>query len=99
MPANKQTIFVMETLSAKPTSPIPVVTIKIVGPTRARRELIYRAFSKSLNFNMNMAAVISMLPDIIRNAMIKNSAFSITTIILPNTIDKLSYVEACLIYV
>jgi len=39
-PANRQTILVKDIFSDKPVKPIPVVTIKTTGPTKASNELI-----------------------------------------------------------
>ena len=40
IPANKQTILVKDIFSDKPVKPIPVVTIKTIGPTKANNEFI-----------------------------------------------------------
>lgn len=40
IPQKRQTIFIIEILSAKLCNAIPVVKIKITGPTNAKRELI-----------------------------------------------------------
>ena len=40
IPANKQTIRVKDIFSDNPVKPIPVVTIKTIGPTKASKELI-----------------------------------------------------------
>ena len=77
IPQKRQIILVNDTFSASPTRPIPVVTINTNGPTRARRELIKKAFSKSLNLNINAAAVTSILPDKSLNMMMVIRAFSI----------------------
>lgn len=77
IPLKRQIIFVNGTLSARPTSPIPVVRINTKGPTKASNVLIYKAFSKSLNFNINNAAVTSRLPPKSLNKTINRSAFSI----------------------
>lgn len=63
MPAKRKSIFKKEICPESPLMPMPVVTIKIVGPTNANMELIIRAFSKSLNFHIRVAADNSMLPD------------------------------------
>ncbi len=63
IPVKRQIIFKKEIFSDNPLTPMPVVTIKIVGPTNANIELIINAFSKSLNFHIRVAADNSMLPD------------------------------------
>lgn len=40
IPENKQTILVKDIFSDKPVKPMPVVTIKTTGPTKASKELI-----------------------------------------------------------
>lgn len=77
IPQKRHIILVNEIFSARPSNAIPVVTIKIIGPTKASKVLIYKAFSKSLSLNIIAAAVISILPDSSLNAMMKRSAFSI----------------------
>lgn len=79
IPQKRKIIFVNEIFSASPTKPIAVVTINTNGPTNARSVLIRKAFSKSLNLNINAAAVTSILPEISRKIMMVSSAFSITT--------------------
>ncbi len=68
-----------EIFSVRPYNPIPVVMINTTGPTNARRELIYKAFSKSFSLNINNAADTSILPDNSLNITIKINAFSIRT--------------------
>lgn len=63
MPEKRQSIFKKEIFSESPLMPIAVVRIKMVGPTNANIELSINAFSKSLNFHIRVAVVISMLPD------------------------------------
>ncbi len=77
IPQKRQIILVNEIFSARPTRPIPVVTINTNGPTRARSVLIKKAFSKSLNLNINAAAETSILPEINLNIMMVIRAFSI----------------------
>lgn len=63
MPENRQSIFKKEIFSESPLIPIPVVTIKIVGPTNANIELSINAFSKSLDLHISVAIDNSILPD------------------------------------
>jgi Fe-S-cluster containining protein len=53
-----------------------VVVTKMRGPISASELFTIRAFSTVLNFNINIAAVISMKPDIIRRDAMPNTAFS-----------------------
>lgn len=55
---------------------MPVVIIKMLGPTRANIELSINAFSKSLDLNINPATVSSILPDMKRNKTIYSNAAS-----------------------
>ncbi len=88
IPTNKQTILVKEIFSERPLKPIPVVTIKTTGPTKASKELIYKAFSKSLNLIISIAADNSMLPESNLSMIINNSAFSIISSFYPSLIKE-----------
>ncbi|MNI22329.1 hypothetical protein D3C73_758820 [compost metagenome] len=58
-------ILLQDSLSAIPESPIAVVMIKTLGPTKASAELIANALSTRPSFNMKSAANISIDPDTI----------------------------------
>jgi hypothetical protein len=75
-------------LSTIPHNPIVVVKINISGPISAREVLTIRAFSSELNFNINIAAKISILPDINLKKAIPNIAFSIIINIHSSWINK-----------
>ncbi len=68
---------------AMPLKPIDVVKMRITGPTRTRELLIKRAFSMLLNFSIKSAAVISRLPEKIRNSAIEKTIFSIELNMVP----------------
>jgi hypothetical protein len=76
-PRKIQTIFMTEIFPTIPINPMVVVKINIIGPTSASDVLTMRAFSTELNFSINIAANISILPDINRKKAIPNTAFSI----------------------
>jgi hypothetical protein len=64
--------------SASDKSPIVIVTIKITGPTIARKALTATAFLTSLNNSIKIAADNSIPADKRRNPAIKRTAGSIS---------------------
>ncbi|MNV95114.1 hypothetical protein D3C71_1899740 [compost metagenome] len=58
-------ILLQDSLSAIPDSPIAVVMIKTLGPTKASAEFTANALSTRPSFSINSAAKISIDPDII----------------------------------
>lgn len=62
-PSKIQAILAHDNLSAIPNNPIEVVIINTDGPTKANVVLIVSALSTCPTFNMNKAAVISILPE------------------------------------
>lgn len=76
-PARIQMNFEGDSLSAKPTRPIVVVDIRTKGPTKANMELTVNAFCTSFNLSIIMAAINSILPDIILSIAMLKAALSI----------------------
>lgn len=68
---------------AIPLKPTAVVIIRMIGPTSTSELFIRRAFSILLNFNINSAAPISILPDRILSSAIVNTIFSKMINIMP----------------
>lgn len=82
-----------DSLSAIPIKPILIVKINIIGPTIASDALIITALSTALNFNISVAAVISINPEIIRKITIPRTAVSTAAIqFFTNTTPLLSRV-------
>ena len=79
-PAITQSILPYDSFSAIPTNPIVVVASSTRGPTRAKPEFTSSAFSTVASLSITIAAIISILPDIILSeAIVRTILFIFST--------------------